>query len=460
MDPQEYKIFQTAKAQGKDDAFIKGAILAYRQSKQQPTVSHGGISLQATARPGGLLPPAVGNFIGNAVSSFTQPFVSLAAVPVQAAAKALGQPDPYAQGFPQAIPGLGDQNINVTPLGLKQKVGDVLKAGAETAAVVAAPETLLGTTATGAGIGAGLGTGEALQQNAPAEEVAKKGLIGGTIGAITAGAASIFGKLLSKAGDKISTSVIRPTRSDLEDGFSLKTMDQYNLRGSLNSSLEKTQNAIAQKSQELYSKINASDSHINLDDVVNSTIKELTDESKLKGFGANAKVQNALQGLKDEVSIVGSDVSIPDAQVIKQASGSFGAWQYGKPDPESKATEIVYNTFYNKLKAAIENSSPEGVKEINRELSKLIPIQNAILRRLPVAERNNLISLSDMIGLVGSSHNPIALGPTILNIISKSGYTGKLLSQVGPKIGKTAIPVALGTSAIGQQVVPGSAQQQ
>lgn len=33
MDPQEYKIYQTGKAQGKDDAFIKGAILAYRASK-------------------------------------------------------------------------------------------------------------------------------------------------------------------------------------------------------------------------------------------------------------------------------------------------------------------------------------------------------------------------------------------------------------------------------------------
>jgi hypothetical protein len=33
MDPQEYKIYQTGKAQGKDDAFIKNAILAYRATK-------------------------------------------------------------------------------------------------------------------------------------------------------------------------------------------------------------------------------------------------------------------------------------------------------------------------------------------------------------------------------------------------------------------------------------------
>jgi hypothetical protein len=32
MDPEEYKIWKTAKAQGKSDAFIKGAIVAYRQN--------------------------------------------------------------------------------------------------------------------------------------------------------------------------------------------------------------------------------------------------------------------------------------------------------------------------------------------------------------------------------------------------------------------------------------------
>lgn len=39
MDPQEYKIYQTGKAQGKSDDFIKGAILAYRATKPNP-VNH------------------------------------------------------------------------------------------------------------------------------------------------------------------------------------------------------------------------------------------------------------------------------------------------------------------------------------------------------------------------------------------------------------------------------------
>jgi len=47
MDPQEYKIFQTAKTQGKDDAFIKNAILAYRATKPAPVNHLDGFSVIA-----------------------------------------------------------------------------------------------------------------------------------------------------------------------------------------------------------------------------------------------------------------------------------------------------------------------------------------------------------------------------------------------------------------------------
>ena len=219
----------------------------------------------------------------------------------------------------------------------------------------------------------------------------------------------------------------------------------------MHSTLEKTQTKLGELTSQLHSTLGATDAKINLNDVVNQTINELTQGNKLKGFGANIKIANTLENLKQEAVIAGNELSIPDAQIVKQASGSFGAWQYGKPDPESKATEIVYNTFYNKLKTAIENNSPDGVKGINQELSKLIPVQNAVLRRLPVAERNNLISLSDMIGLVGSTVNPASLGPTLINLISKSGHAGNLLSKVGPKIASGAVPSAL----IGEKVAQG-----
>lgn len=409
---------------------------AFAQAAQQQTISHGGIPLS--------LGQKVLNAAGNVASAVEQPFVSLAATPIQAVAKFAGVEDPY-KSLP--IPGLGDKNIPVSPLSLEAKGGDVLKAGAEIGAVAAAPATLAGTIATGAGIGAAQGAGEAMQQEKSAKEVGKSGAIGAAIGAATAGVIGGFSKLLSKVGEKIQTSVIRPTAPDLKDGFSMQTIKDYNLGGNLKTTLSKTQTKMDELTTELSNKLAASPEKIDLQKVYQETAQELLDSNKMKGFGAGSKIQGALKELSDEISIVGNELSIPDAQLIKQAAGRQGAWQFGKRDAESNAREAVYNAFYSKLKGQIENLSPEGVREINQQLSKLIPVANAVIRRIPVAERNNLISLSDMIGLVGSSLNPAALSPTIINLISKSGTAGNLISKTAPVVQDLAAPMSLITSA-------------
>jgi len=76
----------------------------------------------------------------------------------------------------------------------------------------------------------------------------------------------------------------------------------------------------------------------------------------------------------------------------------------------------VYNAFYNNIKVAIEDNSPAGVADINQRISQLIPVQNAVIRRIPVAERNGAISLLDMIGMVGSIAHPAALIPTAMEM--------------------------------------------
>lgn len=406
------------------------------QTKQQDTISHGGVPLS--------LGKKVLNAVGNVASAVEQPFVSLMASPVQAAAKLVGAEDPY-KSLP--IPGLGDKTIPVSPLTAEAKAGDVLKAGAEIGAVAAAPATLAGTIGTGALIGGAQGAGEAMQQEKSAKEVGKSGAIGAAIGAATAGVIGGFSKLLSKVGEKIQTSVIRPTAPDLKDGFSMQTIKDYNLGGNLKTTLSKTQTKMDELTTELSTKLAASPEKVNLQKVYQETAKELLDSNKMKQFGAGSKIQGALKELGDEITLVGNELSIPDAQLIKQAAGRQGAWQFGKRDAESNAREAVYNAFYSKLKGQIENLSPEGVREINQQLSKLIPVANAVIRRIPVAERNNLISLTDMIGLVGSSLNPAALSPTIINLISKSGTAGNLISKTAPVVQDFAAPMSLLTSA-------------
>ncbi|HZR77344.1 MAG TPA: hypothetical protein VFB05_30985, partial [Bradyrhizobium sp.] len=303
--------------------------------------------------------------------------------------------------------------------------------------------TVAKAISSGAGVGALFGSG---QSEGGLEDRLKGAAEGGAIGAATGGVLSLAGKIFGAAGDKIMTSVIRPTSRDIADGFSLDTIKRFDLGGSLNTTYEKTQSKLGELSTQLREKLASSRETINLEDIVDQTRKELNSSGKLKGFGANQKIASALDSLGEEVNLVGNNLSIPDAQIVKQASGSFGAWQFGRPDPESKASEIVYNVFYNKLKTAIEKASPEGVKEINQDISKLIPVSNALIRRMPVASRNNMVSLTDMVSLAASLADPRAMGLSALSFIQKSGAAGNSLSKLGAKIPSATVPATVGNT--------------
>lgn len=314
-------------------------------------------------------------------------------------------------------------------------------AGAAVPAVANAASRIPGIIRAGLGA-AGVGAVAGSSQGDTGAERLQNAKTGAVAGAVTGGTLAAGGKLFGAVGDKIMTSVIRPTARDIADGFSLDTIKKFDLGGSLNATYTKTQALLGDLSSQLKSKIGTSKATINLPKIVEQTKDELsTAAGKLRSFGANQKITAALNSLEKEAATVGNDLSIPDAQIVKQASGAFGAWQYGRPDPDSKASEVVFNVFYNKLKTAIENASPSGVKEINQKISKLIPINNALIRRMPVADRNYALSLTDIITLTSSVFNPHVLALTGLNLAQKSGAVANALSKFGPRVTKTAIPM-------------------
>ncbi len=351
-----------------------------------------------------------------------------------------------------AIPGQIAGAVAGTVAGAPLVRGAAAIGGAALPAVANAASRIPGVirgVASAAGVGAVAGS----SQGDTKEERTQNASIGAVTGGLTGGTLAAGGKLLGALGDKIMTSVIRPTARDLKDGFSLDTIKKFDLGGSLNTTYAKTQAALGALSGQLREKLSGSTAKIDLSKIVDQTEKELsTAAGRLKGFGANQKITSAIESLKKEAETVGNDLSIPDAQIVKQAAGAFGAWQYGRPDPDSKASEVVFNVFYNKLKTAIENASPDGVKEINQKISKLIPVNNALIRRMPVADRNYALSLGDLVTLAASVSHPSGLGLAAANLAQKSGAVGNALAKFGPRVSKTAIPTAavtgLGASAL------------
>jgi hypothetical protein len=288
--------------------------------------------------------------------------------------------------------------------------------------------------------------GKSLGDNNSAGQIIKDTAIGGTIGVATGAAFGGAAKgirglsnLFGKAGDKIQTSIIKPSQADVKDGFSIETVKKYNLGGSLKQTFEKTDQKLDELSGQLNAKLSASNSSIDLNKAYENTARRLLG-NKLENFGSNSQMENAIEKLRGEVSTVAGAngiVTIPEAQVVKRASGHFGAWTFGVPTPEATASQKVYNTFYNELKTQIEKESPAGVREINKEISKLIPVMNALIRRIPVADRNSAISLKDIITLSAASLEPRALALTLMNFASKSGKVGALLSKT-PALGGKA----------------------
>ena len=340
-----------------------------------------------------------------------------------------------------------------------QVVGDVAKGAALVGGLKAPiPTTLGGAVGTGTAIGATSGagiaasntSGSAIPTSQDLGKVAKETVVGGIIGAGTSALAYGFGKLLEKAGEKILSGTIKPTQADIKDGFKISSIKKHDLGGSLSTMYDKTETKLGDLTKQLNDKLADSTQTIDLNKIAEDTINSLG-KNKLKSFGSNTSLQSAVEQLQAEIGSIGGNVKIPDAQLVKQAAGRMGAWQYGVSDPASTARETVYNAFYTNIKKAIEDASPEGVKAINKQISELIPIANAIVRRIPVAERNAALSLPDMITLTASVLDPRALVGFGISMAQKSGAAGNILTKVAPKITEQAgrIGGLLGASGAG-----------
>lgn len=321
-----------------------------------------------------------------------------------------------------------------------QVLGDVALGAAQVAgAKMPIAGTIPGKVAQFGALGAVSGASEEIAGGGTLKDAAKEAISDGIKGALIGATFGVIEKgltkgteVLNKAGEKIQMSVIKPSAHDVSDGFKIDTIQKYNLGGSLQETFKKSNAKLTELGKELNKKLGATKATVDMNDVYDATTKRLLGNN-LENFGASGKIGNALEQLRGEiVNTVGKNgvSTLPEAQVIKRAAGHFGAWKYGITDPDSVASEKVYNVFYNELKKAIEKSSPEGVAELNKQMSEIIPVLNAVIRRIPVAERNAGISLTDIITLTGGALEPSVLSLSLINRASKSGVVGNALRNV------------------------------
>lgn len=291
-----------------------------------------------------------------------------------------------------------------------------------------AKAAVLGKRAAGSAAQAGLVT--AAQTAGDVDEVTKNTLLGGGIPIV--GAAVRPG--LKAAGLKIERSLIRPSKTAVTKGFDEKNVFKYGLGGTLRQTADKTHRKITELSQELDNVLKGSDYEVNVNKLLAETRRELT-TNQANNFLVNGRINNAIKTFQRESKLISRTgiVDLPTAQRMKRSTGKVGSWMYGQRDPESNALETVANTFYTKLRKEIEKSSPLKIKRINKQLSELIPIENAVIQRLPVAERQNLLSLTDVVSSLPAFANANNWWLFVVNRLAKSGRVAEGLVGAGER---------------------------
>jgi hypothetical protein len=300
-----------------------------------------------------------------------------------------------------------------------------------------------------AGLGAGFKAADNLIEGADVTDgVGTAAGVGAAIpfaGTMLSRLKTVAGKGLATLGQKIQTSVIRPSIRDIEDGFDTAVLQKYDLGGSLNQTLVKANSLMNDLGARLRAAVKSSDETLDLKAAAEAARKKLVTNAKT--FGQNQRIAHILDELDDEVALVAPDgiVDLATAQDVKRQAGTMGSWAYGMPDKDSSAIETVYTTFFRELRETIENTNVgDEVKAINSQLKELIPVHNAVIRRIPVAERNNAVSLTDVMTLIGTAFDPKVAALAVANKASKSGRVGNMLSKAGealknPKASATAL---------------------
>ena len=257
------------------------------------------------------------------------------------------------------------------------------------------------------------------------------------INALVGAAFPFAAAALGKAGEAIMTKSIKPSVSDVRNGYKSSTISEFGLGGTIDSSLSKTETRLQNYATELNRKIEGYDATINVQALVDKTVVKLWNKNSIvKGVLTNTKdgivdlknnIDEVLGAFKEHAGMdfASNAMPIKYAQDLKQGAGTRGAWAYGLPDrTKAGSIERVWTEFYGLLKTEIETVTEAtgitGVKAINASIHKLIPVQSALIKAAARIEKNNVFSLGDIIFLAGSVFDPRALMLYGANYASKS----------------------------------------
>jgi hypothetical protein len=282
-----------------------------------------------------------------------------------------------------------------------------------------------------AGVEAGAATGVSAAQEG---QLTVAPAVAGAVGSL---ALAPVGKSLTWLGERIEKSLVKATARDVQNGFQVGNIYKHQLGGTLSQTFDKSTSKLNDLGQQLKAELSkpgpgGTVPQVDVLGALADAAKELSANAG-KTMGRNQAIERAVQNYLDDPAFISlvkngtADLAV--ANQIKQGVGDLGAWASGARDLDANAAEIVANAFYSKLREAIEKSVPGGagrVRELNKAMGEIIPIRQAIIRRIPVEQRSNVINLGDMIGLASND-----IGIALANRLLRSGRMANISANAG-----------------------------
>lgn len=321
------------------------------------------------------------------------------------------------------------------------------------------PETMRNLGAVGNMAGAALGTGI----GAPIAKTAVKG------------AAEGLGEGLVKTSGRIQGTKVKINIPEMKKGASNEMYTKYGVFGNAKKVKDQWQNNInglyGQVKEKISQAADNPENYASIEDIFSAAKQSASKYGKSKT--AVADIHKQLDALKSKFDEVYPDgmINILDAQVEKQVIGKKGDWlaRSGQisGNPDASVGSQAHNALYDALKTNVENKGSEGIRELNKQISEMIPMERAASKQVLVQNRKNLIPMDDYIGALtvasaAASGNLLPVAIAGANVLSKSPTvakalykTGKALSSESGFIGsKTELGNASFNKFMGKKIAP------
>jgi hypothetical protein len=230
------------------------------------------------------------------------------------------------------------------------------------------------------------------------------------------------GKGLKYVGRRAMRTAINPSRVDINQGFDVENIFKYNLEGTLPQMARKVNARMSELSNDLRASIaKHGDVEIDLYELIQNAEKEMRASGAKYSFQiaemgpAVEKVFGAIAAFMPDFAArmkagLPLTVGLSDAQSFKQAVGLLGSFTKSFPDVNPQALEMFADALYTQLRKAVEVGAPE-VRAINKQLSELIPINDAVIRALPDAAKKRMLELGELILISGAAESMLGDAP-------------------------------------------------